>query len=46
MGREGTGQCEIKVTWDKVCLHKQEGGVGLKKVVDLDKAGAMKHIWS
>jgi len=24
----------------------REGTVGLKKVVDKDKAGAMKHIWS
>jgi hypothetical protein len=44
-GQEG-GRGGIKVSWDQVCLPKQEGGLGLKKVEDWNKAAVMKHIWN
>uniref|UniRef100_A0A2N9J3H3 Reverse transcriptase domain-containing protein n=1 Tax=Fagus sylvatica TaxID=28930 RepID=A0A2N9J3H3_FAGSY len=44
-GQEG-GKGGIKVSWDQVCLPKQEGGLGLKKVEDWNKAAVMKHIWN
>jgi hypothetical protein len=34
------------VSWDHVCLPKQEGGLGLKRVEDWNKAIVMKHIWN
>ncbi len=34
------------MSWEHVCLPKQEGGLGLKRVEDWNKAVAMKHIWN
>uniref|UniRef100_A0A2N9J1W3 Reverse transcriptase domain-containing protein n=1 Tax=Fagus sylvatica TaxID=28930 RepID=A0A2N9J1W3_FAGSY len=41
-----TGRGGIRVTWDKVCLPKREGGLGLKRVEDWNRAAILKHIWS
>ena len=34
------------MSWDHVCLPKQEGGLGLKRVEDWNKAVVTKHIWN
>ena len=36
----------IKVKWDLVCKSKCEGGLGLKRVEDWNKAAIMGFIWS
>uniref|UniRef100_A0A2N9IBN2 Reverse transcriptase domain-containing protein n=1 Tax=Fagus sylvatica TaxID=28930 RepID=A0A2N9IBN2_FAGSY len=41
-----TGRGGIRVAWDKVCLPKKEGGLGLKRVGDWNRAAILKHIWS
>ena len=40
------GRGGIKVSWEQVCLPKKEGGLGLKRVEDWNKAAMMKHIWN
>uniref|UniRef100_A0A2N9EXA1 Reverse transcriptase zinc-binding domain-containing protein n=1 Tax=Fagus sylvatica TaxID=28930 RepID=A0A2N9EXA1_FAGSY len=40
------GRGGIKVSWEQVCLPKQEGGLGLKRVEDWNRAAVMKHIWN
>jgi hypothetical protein len=42
-GQDG-GRGGIKVSWEQVCLPKQEGGLGLKRVEDWNRAAMMKHI--
>jgi hypothetical protein len=44
MNRGGRGG--IKVSWEQVCLPKQEGGLGLKRVEDWNRAAVVKHIWN
>ena len=39
------GNGDVRVAWDKVCLPKQGGGLGLKRVHDWNKASILKHIW-
>lgn len=34
-----------KVSWDDICLPKKEGGLGIRKLRDCNKASMMKHIW-
>lgn len=34
-----------KVAWAKVCLPKQEGGLGIMRLKDWNKAATIKHIW-
>ena len=34
-----------KVSWKQVCLPKQEGGLGLKRIEEWNKAAVLKHIW-
>lgn len=36
----------IRVSWEKVCLPKREGGHGLKRIVESNKAAVMKLIWN
>jgi hypothetical protein len=43
---KSTGRGGIRVAWDKVCLPKREGGLGLKSVEDWNRAAVLKHIWS
>ena len=35
-----------KVRWQSVCLPKEEGGLGLRRVKDSNDASVMKHIWN
>ena len=32
--------------WDFICVPKDEGGLGLKKMVDWNRAAILRHIWS
>ena len=41
-----TGKGKTKVAWEKVCLPKREGGLGLQRVASWNRAAIMKHIWS
>ena len=34
------------LSWDQVCPPKREGGLGLKRVEDWNKAAAIKHFWN
>jgi len=36
----------IKISWDKVCTPKKEGGLGIKRLTDLNNVLNMKHIWN
>ncbi len=43
----GDGRGGMRVAWEKVCLPKKEGGLGLKRVEDWNKAALiMKLIWN
>jgi hypothetical protein len=33
-----------KVAWDQVCLPKQEGGLGIKRIKEWSKIALLKHI--
>lgn len=35
-----------KVAWDVVYLPKEEGGLGLKRVHDWNKAAITRHLWN
>ena len=35
-----------KVGWKSLCLPKEEGGLGLRRIKDLNDATIMKHIWN
>ena len=35
-----------KVAWDVVCLPIEEGGLGLKRVHDWNKAAITRHLWN
>jgi hypothetical protein len=35
-----------KVAWDMICTPKTEGGLGLKRVEEWNKAAIMRHIWN
>ncbi|KAI3426756.1 GRAS domain-containing protein [Psidium guajava] len=34
-----------KVSWSHVCLPKNEGGLGIRRMLDCNKAAMLKHIW-
>ena len=34
------------MSWEKVCLPKKEGGLGLKRIKDWKKGAIMKLIWN
>lgn len=40
LGRGGS-----KVLWEDVCRPKSEGGLGIRLLVDCNKAALLKHIW-
>ena len=35
-----------KVKWESVCLPKEEGGLGLRRIKDSNDSNVMKHIWN
>jgi hypothetical protein len=39
------GRGGSKVSWKQFCLPKQEGGLGLKRIEEWNKAAVLKHIW-
>ena len=44
-GKVGNAR-RAKVSWECVCLPKEEGGLGLRRVKDSNDASVMKHIWN
>ncbi|KAK9282856.1 hypothetical protein L1049_011080 [Liquidambar formosana] len=34
-----------KLKWSSVCMPKNEGGLGIRRIADINIAAAMKHIW-
>jgi hypothetical protein len=40
------GIARAKVSWSMLCLPKKEGGLGIKKLVEWNRAAMMRHIWS
>lgn len=43
----GSQDChrKAKVAWDDVCLPREEGGLGLRRLADISKVFALKLIW-
>lgn len=39
-------KARAKVAWDHVCVPKQEGGLGIKRLTVWNKVAMLKHIWS
>ncbi|XP_021991697.1 uncharacterized protein LOC110888476 [Helianthus annuus] len=35
-----------KVSWNSVCVPKHEGGLGIRRIADVNKALMVSHIWS
>ncbi|KAL0304698.1 UNVERIFIED_CONTAM: hypothetical protein Sangu_3069000 [Sesamum angustifolium] len=40
-----TGRGQAKVAWDRVCQQKEEGGLGFRSILVMNKALMMKHLW-
>nr|GEV16455.1 hypothetical protein [Tanacetum cinerariifolium] len=36
---------KVKVAWDVVCLSKQEGGLGIRRLDHFNKALMVSHVW-
>ncbi|XP_056163671.1 uncharacterized protein LOC130137005 [Syzygium oleosum] len=39
------GMGGAKVAWNAVCLPKEEGGLGIRRLVEYNRAMTLKHIW-
>jgi len=39
-------KAKAKVSWVKVCVPRKEGGLGLKRKEDWNKAAMLRHIWN
>ncbi|XP_026435849.1 uncharacterized protein LOC113333641 [Papaver somniferum] len=35
----------VTISWDQVCYHVEEGGIGIRKFEDINKALLMKLLW-
>ncbi|KAK1441015.1 hypothetical protein QVD17_06851 [Tagetes erecta] len=44
-GNNDHTRCHAKVAWKKVCLPKSEGGLGIRRIGDMNKALMISHIW-
>ena len=44
-GKSGNAH-RAKIKWESVCLPKEEGGLGLRRVKDLNDSNDMKHVWN
>jgi hypothetical protein len=44
----GNEECfpKAKVSWESICVPKREGGLGLKRLEDWNRAAILKHIWT
>nr|XP_043633199.1 uncharacterized protein LOC122604369 [Erigeron canadensis] len=40
------GKGKAKVSWKSICLPKNEGGLGIKQILVVNKSLMAKHIWS
>nr|GEX67474.1 hypothetical protein [Tanacetum cinerariifolium] len=40
-----TSRGKVKVAWDVVCLPKQEGGLGIRRLDHFNKALMVSHVW-
>ncbi|XP_077228456.1 uncharacterized protein LOC143861414 [Tasmannia lanceolata] len=39
-------KCYHPISWETVCLTKEEGGIGIRRLQDLNKASKMKLFWN
>jgi hypothetical protein len=39
-------KAKAKVSWEKICVPKKEGGLGIKRLEVWNKASMMVHIWN
>ncbi|XP_077228447.1 uncharacterized protein LOC143861406 [Tasmannia lanceolata] len=39
-------KCYHPVAWEVVCQTKEEGGIGIRRLLDLNKASKMKLLWN
>jgi len=39
-------KAKAKVSWEKICVPKKEGGLGLKRIGAWNKAAMLRHIWN
>jgi hypothetical protein len=42
----GDSNAKAKVAWEKVCVPKREGGLGLKRLEIWNQAAMLNHIWN
>ncbi|KAL0445598.1 UNVERIFIED_CONTAM: hypothetical protein Slati_1687700 [Sesamum latifolium] len=42
-GSSGSGYA--KVSWVQVCMPKEEGGLGIRRVLHMNQALMLKHVW-
>jgi hypothetical protein len=46
LNRNDEGAVRAKVSWKIISGPKQEGGLGIKRLVEWNRAAMMRHIWS
>ena len=39
-------KAKAKVAWNQICVPNREGGLGLKRVNDWNKASMLRHTWN
>lgn len=44
-GRRDKKRTSALITWDKVCEPKNRGGLGLKKMMEMNDALVLKIVW-
>ncbi|KAK1429871.1 hypothetical protein QVD17_12158 [Tagetes erecta] len=43
---QGSSTSRAKVSWKSVCLPKSEGGLGIRRIGDMNKSLMASHVWS